>query len=68
MVLGSKVLLSDGAETGLTARVDLASVGFVRVVDPILAARLLSGIIFTRFPIILDVTSTEKEHFPGVIT
>lgn len=65
-VVGLKFLFNDGASTVLTLKVALAGVTFVMVSAPPLAVAVNAptGMLLTRLPGMVDVTSTETVHEP----
>lgn len=66
MVLGEKLLFTVGAWMILTRKVALA--GVVLVIGPALPLEVSApaGIVLIRFPCVVEVTSSDTVHDPGV--
>lgn len=67
MLLGLKLLLTEGAPGATTVSVALAGVVFVMVVPPPVEFRAFAGMLLTRMPGVVDVTLIDTVHEPGVL-
>ena len=66
MVLGEKLLFKVGDRMMLTRKVVLAGVLLVIVSPPPEEVSAPAGIVLIRFPGVVEVTSTDTLHAPGV--
>jgi hypothetical protein len=68
MLLGLKLLLTEGAPVPLTFKVALAGVVLVMFMPPgPLAFNLPAGIVLIQFPGVVEVTLTDTVQDPGVV-
>jgi hypothetical protein len=66
MVFGENLLLMEGPRITLTCNVALAGEVLVIVTPPPVDCRAPAGIVLIRFQALVDVTSTETVHEPGI--
>ena len=66
IVLGLKLLLTEGAAIPVTFRVALAGLVLLMVVPPPVELRAPTGIVLIKLPGVVEVTLTDTVHDPGV--
>src|SRR5512142_2500859 len=67
IVLGLKLLLTEGVAAAVTFSVALAGVVLEIFVPPPVELNAPAGIVLMRFPAVVEVTLIETVHDPGVV-
>jgi hypothetical protein len=66
IVLELKLLLTEGVRGAITFNVALAGVVLEMITPPPVELNAPAGMVLIRFPVVLEVTSIETVHDPGV--